>query len=126
MAIINNLSVIFAIGIPAALAKKEKHKAALIGFMSYFIYLTTSNTMLTSLDQLAQGSEMLGLIGTGQATILGIQIVDTSVFGGIILGCITGYVFNRTSQKHLKELYRYTLEQTLVLYVCSLCLFYLV
>ncbi|WP_297134830.1 PTS transporter subunit EIIC [Terrisporobacter sp.] len=102
MAIINNLSVIFSIGIPAALAKKEKHKAALIGFMSYFIYLTTSNTMLTSLDQLAQGSEMLGLIGTGQATILGIQVVDTSVFGGIILGCITGYVFNRTSQKTFK------------------------
>lgn len=102
MSIINNLSVIFAIGIPAALAKKEKHKAALIGFMSYFIYLITSNTMLTSLDQLAQANEMLGLIGTGQATILGIQVVDTSVFGGIILGCITGYVFNRTSQKTFK------------------------
>ena len=56
MAIINNLSVIFAIGIPAALAKKEKHKAALIGFMSYFIYLTTSNTILTALEQLAEPS----------------------------------------------------------------------
>lgn len=102
MAIINNLSVIFAIGIPAALAKKEKHKAALIGFMSYFIYLTTSNTILTALEQLAEPSKMLGLIGTGQATILGIQVVDTSVFGGIILGCITGYIFNRTSQKTFK------------------------
>ncbi len=102
MVIINNLSVIFAIGIPAALAKKEKHKAALIGFMSYIMYLTASNTMLTSLDQLAQGSEMLGLTGTGQASVLGIQIVDTSVFGGIILGCITGYIFNRTSEKRFK------------------------
>ncbi len=45
---------------------------------------------------------MLGLIGTGQATILGIQVVDTSVFGGIILGCIAGYVFNRTSNKTFK------------------------
>lgn len=102
MVIINNLSVVFAIGIPAALAKKEKHKAALIGFMSYIMYLTTSNTILVSLNQLAQPSEMLGLIGTGQATILGIQVVDTSVFGGIILGCITGYVFNRTSDKKFK------------------------
>ena len=102
MAIINNLAVIFAIGIPAALAKKEKHKAALIGFMSYIIYLTASNTMLTSLGQLAKESKMLGLIGTGQATILGIQVVDTSVFGGIILGCIAGYVFNRTSNKTFK------------------------
>ena len=64
MVIINNLSVIFAIGIPAALAKKEKHKAALIGFMSYIMYLTASNTILTSLNQLAEPSEMLGLIGT--------------------------------------------------------------
>ena len=102
MVIINNLSVIFAIGIPAALAKKEKHKAALVGFMSYIMYLTASNTILTSLNQLAQPSEMLGLIGTGQATILGIQVVDTSIFGGIILGCITGYIFNRTSEKKFK------------------------
>lgn len=102
MVIINNLSVIFAIGIPAALAKKEKQKAALVGFMSYIMYLTASNTILTSLNQLAQPSEMLGLIGTGQATILGIQVVDTSVFGGIILGCITGYIFNRTSEKKFK------------------------
>ena len=102
MVIINNLPVIFAIGIPAALAKKEKHKAALIGFMSYIMYLTASNTILTSLNQLAEPSEMLGLIGTGQASILGIQVVDTSVFGGIILGCITGYVFNRTSEKKFK------------------------
>lgn len=102
MVIINNLAVVFAIGIPAALAKKEKHKAALIGFMSYIMYLTASNTILTSLNQLAQPSEMLGLIGTGQANILGIQVVDASVFGGIILGCITGYVFNRTSEKKFK------------------------
>lgn len=102
MVIINNLSVVFAIGIPAALAKKEKHKAALIGFMSYIVYLTTSNTLLTSMNQLAQESDMLGLIGTGQASILGIQVVDTSVFGGIILGCVTGYIFNRTCNKIFK------------------------
>lgn len=102
MIIINNLAVIFAIGIPAALAKKDKHRAALIGFMGYIIYLTTSNTLLVSLNQLAEPSEMLGLIGTGQASILGIQVVDASVFGGIILGCITGYVFNRTCEKKFK------------------------
>lgn len=99
MVIINNLSVVFAIGIPAALAKKEKHKAALIGFMSYIMYLTASNTLLSATGQLAEPSAMLGLIGTGQSTILGIQCVDMSVFGGIILGCITGYVFNRTCTK---------------------------
>lgn len=99
MVIINNLSVVFVIGIPAALAKSDKHRAALIGFMSYLIYLTTSNLLLTSTGTLAAGSEFLGLIGTGQAKILGIQCVDMGVFGGIILGCLTGYVFNRTYTK---------------------------
>ena len=102
MVIINNLAVIFAIGIPAALAKKDKHKAALVGFMSYLMYLTTSNTILTQLGGLAEANPMLGLIGSGQANILGIQVVDMSVFGGIILGCITGYVFNRTCDKRFK------------------------
>lgn len=99
MVIINNLSVVFAIGIPAVLAKKEKHQAALVGFMSYLMYLETSNTLLTMTDKLAEADAMIGLIGTGQAEILGIQCVDMSVFGGIILGCLTGYVFNRTCEK---------------------------
>lgn len=89
MLFINNLHVVFAIGIPAALAKKDKHQAALIGFLSYIMYLKTSNILLDYMGKLAEPSEMLGLIGTGQAEILGIQCVDMSVFGGIILGCIT-------------------------------------
>lgn len=96
MIIINNLGVLFVIGIPAALAKKEKHQAGIIGFMSYLMYLKTSNVLLDYTGKLAEPAEMLGLIGTGQAEILGIQCVDMSVFGGIILGCIVGFVFNRT------------------------------
>ncbi len=102
MVIISNLSVVFVIGIPAALAQKDKHRAALIGFMSYLVYLTTSNFLLVTSGTLASESGFLGLIGTGQAKILGIQCVDMGVFGGIILGCITGFVFNRTFKKRFK------------------------
>ena len=102
MGIINNLSVIFVIGIPAALAKNEKHKAALIGFMTYLMYLISSNTLLNLTGTLAEQQPMLGLYGTGQAMILGIQCVDMSVFGGIILGCIVGWIFNRTFEKRFK------------------------
>ena len=102
MSIINNLSVVFVIGLPAALAKSEKHKAALIGFMTYLMYLVSSNTLLNLTGKLAEQQPMLGLFGTGQAQILGIQCVDMGVFGGIILGCIVGYVFNRTFEKRFK------------------------
>ena len=99
MIIINNLAVLFVIGIPAALAKRDKHHAAIIGFMSYLMYLKTSNVILDLTGKMAEPAPMVGLIGTGQAEILGIQCVDMSVFGGIILGCIVGYVFNRTFTK---------------------------
>ena len=102
MGIINNLSVIFVIGLPAALAKNEKHKAAIIGFMTYLMYLFSSNTLLTLTGKLAEPQPMLGLFGTGQTQILGIQCVDMSVFGGIILGCIVGWVFNKTFEKRFK------------------------
>ncbi|MDD7280704.1 MAG: PTS transporter subunit EIIC [Erysipelotrichaceae bacterium] len=102
MIVINNLSVVFAVGIPACLAKRDKYQAALIGLLSYLIFLQTSNTLLTLTDQLATADAFVGLIGTGQAEILGIQCVDMSVFGGIIMGCLTGYVFNRTCQKTFK------------------------
>ena len=36
MVIINNLSLMFCVGIAAALAKKNKQQAAIIGLMSYF------------------------------------------------------------------------------------------
>ena len=99
MILINNLGLLFVIGIPAALAKRDKHQAGLIGFMSYLIYLKTSNLMLVETGKLAEASGMLGLFGTGQASILGIQVVDMSVFGGILLGCLVGWVFNKTCEK---------------------------
>ena len=102
MAMINPLNLLFVIGLPAAFAKNDKHKAALLGLVTYLMYLVSSNTLLTLTDSLAAEQPMIGLYGTGQAKILGIQCVDMSVFGGIILGCIVGWVYNRTCQKRFK------------------------
>lgn len=101
MAIINNLAVIFAIGIPAALAKREAQSSVNRIYELYNIPYSFQHYVNITRST-SKESKMLGLIGTGQATILGIQVVDTSVFGGIILGCIAGYVFNRTSNKTFK------------------------
>lgn len=53
-AVISNLSVLFCVGIAAALAKQEKHQAGLIALMCYLIYLTAGNVTLTALGQLAK------------------------------------------------------------------------
>lgn len=102
MVIINNLSLMFCVGIAAALAKKNKHQAAIIGLMSYFMYLTAGNVTLTQLGMLAEPDPMVGLYGTGQSTVFGIQTVDMGVFGGILLGLVCGWVYNRTCEKQFK------------------------
>lgn len=99
MVIINNLGTVFCVGIAAALAKKDKHQAAMIGLLSYFMFLMANNVTLSTFHMLKEANGMLGLVGTGQSSVLGIQVLDTGVFGGIILGCICGGVFNRT--KHI-------------------------
>ena len=98
-AVIQNLSVLFCVGIAASLARREKHQAALIALMSYFIYLTAGNVTLTALGRLAQPDPMTGLYASGQTTVLGVQTVDTGVFGGIVLGLATAWVFDRTCSK---------------------------
>ena len=95
-AVISNLRVLFCVGIAAALAKQEKHQAGLIALMCYLIYLTAGNVTLTALGQLAKPDALTGLYSSGQTTVLGIQTVDTGVFGGILLGLAVGGIFNRT------------------------------
>ena len=98
MFIVNNLAVIFCAGIAGAMAKKDKGHATLIGLMSFFLFLNANNITLEALGMLAEPTQ-LGLVGTGQSEVLGIQVLDTGVFVGIILGCITGAVFNKYSNK---------------------------
>lgn len=103
MVIINNLGALFCIGIAAAVAKKEKHQAAILAFISLLIFLTANNVTLEFLGRLAEQQGMLGLIGSGQSIVLGIQVLDTGVFSGIILGFIVGYMYNRTSNKKFSK-----------------------
>ena len=85
MFIINNLSILFCVGIAGAMAKKNKGHASLIALMSFFLFLQANNIVLNATGSLAEASGMLGLTGTGQSTVMGIQVLDTGVFGGIIL-----------------------------------------
>ncbi len=48
---------------------------------------------------LAQPDALTGLYSAGQTMVLGIQTVDTGVFGGILLGLLTAFVYDRTCEK---------------------------
>ena len=99
MFIIENLGIIFAIGIASAYAKKDKHRAALISLMIYFTYLKSMNTMLSMMGKLVDPQN---LMGSGQSLVLGVQVLDTGVFIGILIGCLVGFVYNRTCDKEFK------------------------
>lgn len=46
------------------------------------------------------------LRGTGQALVLGVQILDMGVFLGIILGIVTAMVHNRFSEKEFNNAFQ--------------------
>lgn len=102
MSIFTNLGPIFAIGIAFGLAKRKKEQAALVSFMSLFIYLAGQNSYLNLTGKLVKPD---ALYGSGQATMLGFQIIDMGVFLGIIIGLIVGFIHNKYCEKDLGEIF---------------------
>lgn len=90
--VVGNLGLLFCIGLTAALADKKKGDAATIAAATFLVFLYANNFWLKSNGLLIQAES---LYGTGQGMVLGVQVVDTGVFMGIILGCINGWLFNK-------------------------------
>ena len=102
---INQLSVIFCVGITCALAKRKKVDAAILAISEFLFFLYANNAWLTSQNLLAEQTA-LGLYGTGQAVVLGVQVVDMGVFLGILLGCVNGWLFNKFCDVEFKDAVR--------------------
>lgn len=100
---IGQLSAIFCVGIATALAKpKYKTDAAILGIITYLVFLYANNAWLTVTDRLAQPGEQ-GLYGTGQGTVFGIQVIDMGVFLGILLGVFVGVMVNKFGEIKLHK-----------------------
>ena len=92
VAILNNLGLIFCAGIAVGLAKKKKAEAGFTAMLAFLVFINAMNKFMDLRGILADPA---ALRGTGQAMVLGIQILDMGVFLGMILGCVTAYVHNR-------------------------------
>lgn len=115
--VINNLAVIFCVGLTCALAKKKKGDAAVVGIASFLCFLYANNYWLGVTDGLVD-SEVL--TGTGQALILGVQVVDMGVFISLILGCLNGWIFNKLCDVKLPDAIRVYGGTKLAFLVCVL------
>lgn len=68
-----------------------KGTAGLAAMLGFLIMNASMNGLLTITDTLAKGN----LAEEGQSTVLGIQTVETGVFGGIITGIMTALLHNK-------------------------------
>ena len=84
--VFQNLPVIFAIGVAIGLARSDKGTAGLAALIGFLIMNATMNGMLVITDGLAKTTE---LAKHGQSMVLGIQTIETGVFGGIVTGILT-------------------------------------
>jgi len=80
-AIFGNLPLLFAIGVVIGLTENDG-VAALAGTVGYVVYLATLGVCAK-------------LRGIETKTIMGIPSIETGVFGGIIVGLIAAWAFNR-------------------------------
>ena len=102
---INQLSVIFCVGLSVAFAKRKKADAAILGLIAFLLFIYANNAWLTLTGSLVKPTA-IGYAGTGQTMTLGVQTIDMGVFLGIILGCITGYVFNKFCDVEFPDIIR--------------------
>lgn len=101
----NNLSIIFCIALGTGLAKRKKVDAAILSIIVFLMFLAANNAWLVANDMISQSGKS-GLFGTGQAMVLGFQVTDMGVFLGMILGCLTGWIHNKFSNKEFIDIFR--------------------
>ncbi len=89
--ILVNLGVIFCVGLAVGLANKKKSEAGFIALLTFLVFINAMNKFMGLQGMLVEGS----LRGTGQAMVLGVQILDMGVFLGLLLGVIVAAVHNR-------------------------------
>ena len=95
-AVFNNLPLIFAIGVAIGMAKKEKEVAALSAAIAYFVMNASINAMLGMSGQILEdGTIAPGVLNGTITTVVGIETLQTGVFGGIIVGLGVAALHNR-------------------------------
>ncbi|WP_238144152.1 PTS transporter subunit EIIC, partial [Lacticaseibacillus casei] len=92
VSILTNLGVIFCVGLAVGLAKKKKAEAGFTALLTFLVFINAMNKFMELRGILSKAEN---LQGTGQASVLGVQILDMGVFLGIILGITVGYIHSR-------------------------------
>ncbi len=94
-----NLPIIFAVGVAIGLARSDKATAGLAAMIGYFVMNSTISALLSLTGDLAKDN----LAGAGQGMAVGIQTLETGVFGGIIVGIAAAALHNKYNKIQLPQ-----------------------
>lgn len=94
-----NLPIIFAVGVAIGLARTDKATAGLAAMIGYFVMNSTISALLSLTGDLAKDN----LAGAGQGMAVGIQTLETGVFGGIIVGITAAVLHNKYNKIQLPQ-----------------------
>ncbi|PEF60808.1 PTS transporter subunit EIIC [Bacillus cereus] len=94
-----NLPIIFAVGVSIGLARSDKATAGLAAMIGYLVMNSTIKALLSLTGELAKDN----LSGAGQGMAVGIQTLETGVFGGIIIGIIAAILHNKYNKIELPQ-----------------------
>lgn len=85
--VFDNLALLFALGVAVGLAKGDG-VAAIAAFVGYMI-------MNVTLGQVAGVTPEMAMEDPAYALVLGVPTIQTGVFGGIIIGVLAAWAYNR-------------------------------
>jgi len=97
--VFGNLPIIFAVGVAVGLARSDKGTAGLAAMIGYFVMNSTISALLSITGKIAKDN----LAGAGQGMAVGIQTLETGVFGGIIIGIIAAILHNKYNKIQLPQ-----------------------
>ncbi len=82
--VFENLPTLFAVGLATGLARRDRGTVGLAAILSMLVTNATIHTALSITGKLAEKN----ISGVGQGMCLGIQTLETGVFGGMLVGLI--------------------------------------
>ena len=97
--VFGNLALLFAIGLAVGLARSDKGTAGLSAALALLVMNATINAMLKITGTLAADN----LAKVGQGIALGIQTLETGVFGGVAVGIMTYLPHDRFNKIELPQ-----------------------
>jgi maltose/glucose PTS system EIICB component len=115
VSILVNLGLIFCVGLAVGLAKEKKSHAGFTAVLSYLVFINAMNIYMNINKMLVPADK---LRGSGQAMVLGLQIIDMGVFLGIILGVLVAYIHNKFVNREFEGAWQIYGGPRLVFMIC--------